>query len=390
MRIAHIVTFASADGAFGGPTRVALSQAAEQARLGHFVTVYAGSPANEAGDRMIDGYRLRTFPVRKVAPFGGFATLWPKQLLRALRANVSFIDIAHVHLARDLVTLPAAIYLGRSGVPYVTQTHGMIDASSKALAKIVDVVATRRALARASCWLLLTPGEIDDLSALAKPGNVHQIRNGIESPTSEFTPLDSRPDTVLFLARLQERKRPLAFVEVAKVLASKLPNTKFVLIGPDEGEGEAVVNAIEDARLGDRLKWLGAIGPEHTMDAMRSAKVYLLPAVNEVFPMSILESFAAGTPVVTTDSLGIADDCIRYGAAIITDGSVDELAEATWRAHEDALLADQLRAGARTYLNAELGIDQVASEIIEIYGQATNSHGSVKREKNNPRMESET
>lgn len=365
MRIAHVVTYASADGAFGGPTRVAFAQAKALAERGHEVTVFAGSPPEEAGDAQRDGFRLRTFPVHKVAPFGGFATLRPRGMRTALCAQASDLDVAHVHLARDLATLPAALVLRKLGVPYVTQTHGMIDRSEKRLAAILDRLATGRALTGAGSWLLLTPGERTDLAHVATPGRTRAVQNGVE--LRETTPLDQRSDTVLFLARLHERKRPLAFVEMATRLADDLPRTQFLLIGPDEGEGAAVARAICASGLGDRLRWIGALSPDETASAMRSARVYVLPSVNEVFPMTILESFVAGTPVVTTSSLGIAPDCERFGAAIITDGTVEQLSAAVLRARNDDELAASLRRGAVAYLEAELDIKHVARDLEDEY-----------------------
>ncbi len=358
MKIAHVVTYTSADGAFGGPTRVALGQAKALAKRGHDVTVYAGAPAGEADDIQQDGYRLRTFPVVRMAPFGGFATLWPRGLHSTLADDAKMTDVAHVHLARDLATLPAALMLGRLGIPYVTQSHGMIDDSDRRSAAILDRLATRRALSKSASWLLLTDAEGTDLARVATPRRTTSIRNGIER-TSPNNLID-RPDTVLFLARLHERKRPLAFVQMAQLLSERMPRTRFLIVGPDEGEGPAVVRAVEASGLGDRLEWVGALPPTETMSAMSDARVYVLPAINEVFPMSILEAFAAGTPVVTTSSLGIADQCRRFGAAMITDGSAEQLADATFAAHADADRATALRAGALDYLRSELDVDDVA------------------------------
>ncbi len=365
MRIAHVVTFTSADGAFGGPTRVAFGQAKALAELGHEVTVFAGAPAGEEADTQQDGYRLRTFPVRRLAPFGGFATLWPRGLRAALKSDAADFDVAHIHLARDLATLPAALLLGRLGVPYVTQSHGMIDRSDKMLAGVLDRLATRRALATSRSWLLLTATEEKELAAISAPQRLTSIRNGIEA--RDVTSLDGRADTVLFLARLQQRKRPVAFVEMARLLAERLPETSFVLVGPDEGEGDAVTRAIDETGLGDRIRWVGAVPPSQTLAAMSDARVYVLPAVDEVFPMSILESFSAGTPVVTTSSLGIAAECERHGAALITDGSPEELAEATYRAHQHRETADALRGGGLAYIRSELDVRDVARELVSEY-----------------------
>lgn len=370
MKIAHVVTYTSDDGAFGGPTRVAFAQAKALSKLGHDVTVFAGSPDTQRTERFLDGFRLITFPTHRLAPFGGFATLWPRGMQQAIERLAPNFDVAHVHLARDLATLPAVRAFARAGVSYVTQSHGMIDKSDRLLARILDRLATRRALTNSKNWLVLTQQESTDLSLLASPAKITYIANGVE--VEHLTPLDDRPNMVLFLARLHPRKRPLAFVNVAKRLMDELPDTEFIIAGPDEGEGESVRKAIQSGAASSRLKWIGPVSPDDTQSLMRRARVYVLPSFNEVFPMSVLEAFAAGTPVVTTSSLGIADACGRYGAALITDGSEQELADATRTALVNGDVSHRLREGATNYLKSELDVTAVA-KVLEIeYARASN------------------
>lgn len=365
MKIAHVVTYISPDGAFGGPVRVALGQAEALAERGHDVTVYAAAPPELAGTSLQDGYTLKTFPARRIAPVGGFAAMAAPQLTKALKTDAASFDVAHIHLARDLVTIPAARQFRKAGVPYVVQPHGMIDASENPLAKPLDAVATRALLRDARAVLTLTDREIVDITGIEPAARTAPISNGIR--VGELVPYDNRDDVVLFLARLHPRKRPLAFVEMARALKETLPTTRFVLAGPDEGEGPAVRTAIADAGMGDRLEWIGAVSPDQTEALLASARAYVLPSFGEVFPMTILESLRVGTPVITTDSLGIAPDCERFGAALITDGSSASMAAALLGMVRDTEVADSLRDGGLSYLRRELGIDRVAASLEATY-----------------------
>jgi glycosyltransferase involved in cell wall biosynthesis len=367
MKIAHVVTYVSPDGAFGGPVRVALGQAEALAERGHDVTVYAAAPAESAGVTHQDGYTLKTFPARRVAPVGGFAAVSAPKLTRALKRDAVSFDIAHIHLARDLVTLPAARRIRSAGVPYVVQPHGMIDASDNPLARPLDAWMTKPLLREAAAVLALTDNEVDDVATIEPSARTRKIINGIRIGTLE--PYEGREEIVVFLARLHPRKRPLAFVEMARQLKSTLPHTRFVLAGPDEGEGDAVRWVIDDATMGDRLEWIGPVSPDQTDELLRSARVYVLPSVNEVFPMTILESLRVGTPVVTTRSLGIAGQCERYGAAILTDGTPERLASAVASIIASDQEATRLRNGGIEFLRQELDIARVASTLEELYSE---------------------
>lgn len=374
MRIAHVVTYISPDAAFGGPVRVALSQAAELAARGHDVTVYAGAPPALAKSAVDGGFTLRTFPARRIAPFGGFAALAAPALRRALADDLSEIDVVHVHMARDLVTIPAALTARARQAPYVLQPHGMIDASANPLAGPLDVIATKRLLRDANAVLTLTEQEARDISEIERGARTKAIRNGIHF--DQQASYEARTDTVLFLARLASRKRPVAFVEMAIQLRDVLPRTRFILAGPDEGEGPAVRAVIAASGMGDRIEWIGPVNPSETDALIASARAYVLPAFNEVFPMSVLEAFRAGTPVVTTSSLGIADAALKHSAAIITDGSASELARGVLDVMTDDAVPSTLRAGAERYLRAELGIEAVAVDLENVYAECLDRQGT--------------
>ncbi|CAN5423543.1 glycosyltransferase [soil metagenome] len=289
------------------------------------------------------------------------------ELTRALRRELTSLDVVHVHLARDLVTLPAALAVRKSDVAYVVQPHGMIDASDRLLAGPLDAYATKPVLRGASAVLALTDQEDRDIRTVERGSNVLPIANGIR--VGEMPRYEGRKNIVLFLARLHERKRPIAFVQMATMLVDSFPGTDFVLAGPDEGEAPALLAAIEAAGVGDRVRWVGPAAPSATDALISSARAYVLPSVNEVFPMTILESLRVGTPVVTTDSLGIASACERYGAAMITDGSPAELANAVARVLGEHGVAEGLRAGGHEYLRAELDIARVVDDLENLYSR---------------------
>ncbi|MEN2740518.1 glycosyltransferase [Microbacterium sp. X-17] len=365
MKIAQVVTYLSPDGAFGGPTRVAEAQCAALAEQGHEVQLFAAAPIDAPAETLVDGYRLRLFPARRLSSRLGFAGMRAVGLTPALRREAPFLDVAHVHLARDLVTLPAARALKRTGVPYVVQPHGMIDASDRVLAGPVDALWTRSALREAERVLTLTSQEDDDMASIEPRAQVSRIRNGIRVETPPA--YEGREQIVLFLARLHPRKRPVAFVEMAALVSARCPEARFVLAGPDEGELAAARQAVDRLGLAAVVEIHGAVSPDQTDALLRSAGVYVLPSVGEVFPMTVLEAFRAGTPVVVTDSLGISDDCREYEAAIVTDGSVPSLADAVASVLNERDQALVLRSGALDYLRERLDISSVALSLSALY-----------------------
>ncbi|WP_292709767.1 glycosyltransferase [Microbacterium sp. 67-17] len=367
-----MATLDSPDGAFGGPTRVAHTQCAELARQGHVVDLAVGSPREGVGQFDGGGYGILRFRARKLAPVGGFASLvsWP--MLRWLRDNVKNYDAIHVHLARDLVTLPAASIAQAADIPVFAQTHGMVDPSKRMSARVVDLLATRRVLRHSRVVFALTAAEEVDLAGVEPAVKVRRVVNGVAIPDRQPVRVvrESGTREVLFLARLHERKRPVAFVEMAAIVSRQLSDVQFTIAGPDEGELAAVSDTISRLALEDRVRVVGPLAPESTDAAMARADVFVLPSTGEVFPMTVLEAFRVGTPAVVTDSLGIADECRRAGAAVVTDGSASALASAVSELLGDATAAKRQAEAAYHLLHSTMTIRSAVSPILEAYGEA--------------------
>ena len=363
MRVAHVVTQLSVDGAFGGPARVLREQVEELSARGYDMTVLAGW----------DGLARPTFPsdvtlllcrARTVVPRNGFAGMVAPTLIAYLARHAREFDIVHVHLARDLITMPAALVAAHH-TRLVVQPHGMIKPDQRAKARIMDAVVTRRVLRRSRPALFLTPIEERGLLAIASPLRLQHLANGIGAADPHFASDDG---PVLFCARLHPRKRVLAFVEMAKILAQRRVVAQFRIAGPDGGDLKALETALADAD-GIDIQYLGAVAPERVQELLGSASVYVLPSVDEPFPMTVLESLASGTPVVLTDTCAIASDLAARGAALVTDGSSEALADAV-----QALLAlpEMRKAQAAAGLDAvrqQYSISAVVDQLEAVYGR---------------------
>ncbi|WP_104136292.1 glycosyltransferase [Cryobacterium sp. Y62] len=326
MKIVQIVTLISPDAEYGGPVRVAVNQAKELIRRGHQVTIFGGTRGYATLPTEIDGVPVRLFRVWRMIPNSGFAGLISLSLSFHVFCNVRRFDLIHVHMARDLITLPAAAIALLRRVPLVIQSHGMIDYSSKTLAGLLDALLTRRVLQRAGAIFYLTPKEKNDLTVVGR-GRVSllALANGV--PRSELVIETVRPNLeVLFLARLQDRKRPKVFVAAARTLLDEGHIATFALVGPDEGAAGGLAAEIDGAF--GKITWEGAISSEMTIARMRHSSIYVLPSVDEPFPMSVLEAMSIGLPVIVTHSCGLAPSIVAAGAGIVVDHSQSALTDA--------------------------------------------------------------
>jgi glycosyltransferase involved in cell wall biosynthesis len=259
--------------------------------------------------------------------------------------------------------MPVAAAARRDRLPYVLQTHGMVIPSRHPLAGPLDAVWTRKLLRDAKAVLYLTEQERAQLGEVARtPLRSVQIGNGVPDYPAACPHLG--PPEVLFVARMHARKRPLVFVEMAKTLLHDGLDARFTLVGPDEGEGVALREALKGE---PRITWEGALTPAEIPGRMAEASVYVLPSVREPYPMAVLEALSVGLPVVVSADCGLAPLVERSGAGIVTDGGARSFAESVKSILSERLLASTMSERARETARSDFGMSAIGERLIGVY-----------------------
>uniref|UniRef100_A0AAU2W286 D-inositol 3-phosphate glycosyltransferase n=1 Tax=Streptomyces sp. NBC_00008 TaxID=2903610 RepID=A0AAU2W286_9ACTN len=328
MKILHVVTLHTPDHAFGGPTRVALNLSGVQRAAGDDARIMALGDGFEGPlPSLVEGVPAHLHQARHLLPRFEVSGITSAPLLLAARRMMRGADIVHVHLMRDLVTLPAALLALASGTPLVVQTHGMVDPTENRVAQLTDLLGVRRVLRRADAVLHLTEAERVDVNAVAAPvplTRTVRLVNGVQPQERKPACDPARPPTVLFLARIQERKRPQDFVAAMPAVLAEHPDARFVLAGPDTGALPGTLRLARELGVLDSLDHVGPLGHEEVLAAGRQADVYVLPSIEEPLGVSVLEAMSVGTPVVITRTCGLGPDVARAGAGRVIDSRVGE------------------------------------------------------------------
>lgn len=370
MRILHAVTLVSPNNEFGGPTRVALNLARELEKRGHSVAFLAGARGYEKLPRTVEGIECRLGRVARLLPGAGFSGLVAPSLYRIGWTELGHADLLHVHLARDLITLPLAMIALARGVPVVVQTHGMVDRSEKHLARILDAVATKWVIRRAKTVCYLSSSELADLrDVFGEKPNFAELPNGIEIREAEPTETSQGgPAEFVFLARISERKRPLLFVEASREAVSLgAVDSTYTLYGPDEGLGAAVTAALAENDGGGRIEWKGALPPEDVAPQLANADVLVNTTSYDPFPMAVLEALALGVPVIIGSSSPLARGIHDAGAGVVVDETVSAFAEAMNRFASNREFRRSASVRAREYASEKFNINAVADKLVKIY-----------------------
>ncbi len=150
---------------------------------------------------------------------------------------------------------------------------------------------------------------------------------------SKFTPLpiETREYHLMFCGQIVERKMPMLFVEVAKILNKEISNFKVLIVG----EGTQRKQMLEELEKNNIAYYFAGFLDQKTLPSFYSkAKLLLFPSLSDPWGVVANEACAAGTPVITCEYAGVADDLIIHGK----NGYVLTLNAQHWAKHALHLL----------------------------------------------------
>lgn len=148
--------------------------------------------------------------------------------------------------------------------------------------------------------------------SFAKAGATQVVPNTIDAGAFDIEPPDaSHIVRVALISSNLPKKGILDFIEVAQLLEKRVPNARFVLLGPDNEQIKALK---EKQAAGDLSPHIVFAGYRHNpIDAVAEADIVLnLSHFQESFGRTVLEAMAARRPVVVYD-WGALPELVRDG-----------------------------------------------------------------------------
>jgi phosphatidylinositol alpha-mannosyltransferase len=295
----------------GGQEFVVDALARQYLQCGHQVVVLAPRPSRRwrLGDEKLPYSVVRHPRFISTRHFVEWYRWW---LLR-LHRRVSF-DVVHAHGIYPPGYL-AGLCHERLGCPLVVTSHGDDVGAARRLA---DPTLRRRhilALGRADALIAISRFTREGFEQLAPQiaSKIIDIPNGVDMDAFAvpvLRPADLEPairpgEYVLFLGRLDPRKG----VDVLlKALTQVRPTGEVQLVVAGDGQHRPALEAqARDCGLLARVRFLGmTLGARKTY-LVQNARCLVMPTISwEGQPLVVLESFAAGRPVIASDLPGFA------------------------------------------------------------------------------------
>jgi teichuronic acid biosynthesis glycosyltransferase TuaC len=259
-----------------------------------------------------------------------------RPLARALdRLHASApLDVVHAHYALPAggAVLPWA---DRHGVPLVVSVHGG-DLLSPLLAGPDALSSTREVLGRASQVVANSRAMLERASELAgSPDRIRVIHPPAQPPPNPSPPKHERP-TVATLGNLDPRKGHALVLSALELLAPRLPDLRWVVIGGGRLDDLAAAAAGGDVDV----EWTGPLAPADAVAELARCHVMAMPSVDEAFGVAYAEAMLCGLPAIGCAGEPGPEEiaALGEGMLLVPPGEAQALADVV----EDALRPERL------------------------------------------------
>ena len=375
----------------GGPTVKVRALARGMAAAGHQVTVLSADQGFDAATQeIVDaipsrwGFEAHEDDVQCVylrtrARYR--ALTWNPGVAAFCREHLASFDLIHVYGLYDFLGPQIARACRRLSRPYVVEPMGMFQPIVRNIRmKRVYHFVIGGVMLRGAARLIAT-AERERQELLVGgilDGKIVVRRNGIDVP-AELPPagsfrsqwaISSNLKLVLFLGRLVSKKSPEMMLEAFARWQRRSNGSRpslLVLAGPDEGDGYRQHLEAFAAKIGvdGGILFTGPLYGEAKWAAYRDADLFVLPSQNENFGNTAAEAVACGTPVLVTDTCGIAPIVDRR-AGLVVSHDCDALEAGFEKILGDPAFAARLRAGCGEVARS-LGWAEPLAEMESLY-----------------------
>ncbi|TIL32586.1 MAG: glycosyltransferase [Mesorhizobium sp.] len=215
-------------------------------------------------------------------------------------------DVVHLH---GLWVHPSRSVLQWSrstGRPYMISPHGMLGSAalrySRSKKRLISALYQNAVFASARSIHVTSEQEHEEVREYGLSHPVAIIPNGIVLPSAATRA--SRNEAVcpyvLSLGRVHPKKGLDRLIIAWKDIELSFPNWHLRIVGPDEvGHTKALRELADNAGL-KNVHFESPVYGDAKYALMRDAEVFVLPTLNDNFALTVAESLACRTPVIST------------------------------------------------------------------------------------------
>jgi 1,2-diacylglycerol 3-alpha-glucosyltransferase len=133
-------------------------------------------------------------------------------------------------------------------------------------------------------------------------------------------------ELLLYVGRLSKEKGVTLLLRAFARVHSQRKQTRLLLVGRGPYRDE-LQQEVRKLALGSNVVFIGAVPHEQVRDYYAAADLFVFSSTTETQGLVLIESMAAGVPVVAVDAPGAAD-VLEAGGGVLTEATEERLAQA--------------------------------------------------------------
>lgn len=344
----------------GGPPAVVIEFARHQALAGTKVGVVCVDGPRDAAERA---------RIDRIFADAGVEFLDLSREGRGSRkALLSAVDrlrpgVLHLHGVWGTTVRQGAAIARLRGIPYVVSTHGMLHPYA-----LAQRALKKRIYLAVFPWIIRDAGELfvlnrEEASHVADRfrARTSVLPNGIATADYEGVdpevfrrqhPAAGSAPFVLFVGRLHPIKGVDNLVRSYAIARSRGVTHELVVVGPEDGGGDAARAAAVAARVDAHVHFVGPAYGAGKRSALAACSAFVHRPRFEGFGLAVVEALASAKPVVTTDVCRL-DGAVEADALISAPDTDEGFADALVAVLGDDRRAQQLAERGRDWVLRE-------------------------------------
>jgi glycosyltransferase involved in cell wall biosynthesis len=281
-------------------------------------------------------------------------------IIHAQRPDYLFPFIFRKHQNKKLCTLHGQVLrsVGERKGGFYGRAYGLLESYS---IKRTDCVLAMDRITR-DMFIARHPVISEKISLIPAGIDIEDWGTGDWASSRREFDLSDSHRVALYVGRLEKEKRVDMIIESVRHVRDQVKEFSLIIVGDGSLRGE--LESLAEAVAPGTVSFMGAQPRSVVRRIMTAADVLCLASNFESAPMVVLESLAAGTPVVSTDA-GIVREFIPDQN---TGRIVPQESEAIGMAIVDVLKADRTQISSECVRRAkEFSFEKTFEKTLEVY-----------------------
>ena len=255
-------------------------------------------------------------------------------LLRFFKANNKALkrlckpDIIHVHILTRLGIIARWQKLVH-GIPYIITEHWSRYLPGNDFSGFFRKWATKIVVKHASVVTTVTENLAKAMQSHGlKNPNYMVLPNVVDTNLFQIKPHENATPKIIHISCFEDKSKNISgLLESLKILRDKGIAYQAVLVG-DGMDYEAMKQKATFLHLNDNVTFTGMLQGQELVDVLASGDFLVLSSNYENMPVVILEAFACGLPVVSTNVGGISEIVNENNGLLVPPHDAEKLANA--------------------------------------------------------------